>query len=89
MGTLDKRFEDARKAGGGIQPGTHPENPHVGPVNPLPGIARFMRGLFNSTGSHRSPSTVRDTTHTLVVRTPAQEQADYEKELAARKHEKP
>jgi len=56
------------------------------PGGMLGNIMGNLRGMMNSTGSVRSPSTIRDHGHAArPVRSDAQVQADYEKEKAARK----
>ena len=86
---LASGMNEAAAQGGGIQSGAHPDPAKEAFDQAVAGvrnIAGNLRGMLNSTGSVRSPSTVRDHGHAArPVRSDAQVQADYEKEKAARK----
>ncbi len=61
---LANRMNDAAAQGGGVRPNSHPELDKPTPLDAVVGAAKsvsnWMRGSMNSTGSKRSPSTVRD-----------------------------
>jgi hypothetical protein len=66
-----------------VTPAPAPENPIQKAVRKA---SEFMQGHMNSTGSRRSPSTIRDA---RPVRSDAQVAADYAKEKASRAGRKP
>ncbi len=61
---LASAMNSAAAQGGGIKPNSHPELDKPTPLDAVVGAAKsvsnWMRGSMNSTGSKRSPSTVRD-----------------------------
>lgn len=59
--TVTSRFEDARKQGGGIQPGSHPEVDKPTPLEQAGAIAKSVTdriGRILKGGQHRAPSEV-------------------------------